>query len=802
MKKTKLIAVVLSLCMLLALVPVAALAAEFTDIDEATNENYAGAIERWSDEGVISGVGNDTFDPKGTMTRVQGFGIIANLLNLTEKADLSEYTDVPTDGWKADYLAKVVAAGIVTGYPDKTLRPEGELTREQMFVTIAKTLGVQPVETDDEEFEDIGEAADYAAPYINALHKMGAVNGSNGNVNPLDTLSREGAALLLDNLIGGYANTEGETVEIEKGKITLIVADNVAVTGEITEEDMPIVVAGQAGTVDMKEVTGDVAPTVNVTVPEVKIENAPVGTTVAAAEDVADVTVNDQNVAAGEEVVVPEPEPTPTPTIPTPPPTESVTAAAIDAIIEAGRVAVNEKMLVDNDNVPYAVIPKFTTSGTEVRNVIVTIYDGDVNIGAVKTDIMDVLVEKLQAASNQVTTVTAVKTINDTDVGEGTLGKTLTLSSNTPTDTDVYNFVKALIPDASGLGKIGGLVDKQGFTVEVDDVETGGFDTKVKYKVTFKMASLDDVIGEKIDGIGELMDYATLDWDAESHTLNVDISSNTTDINTVYQAIATPLCEAFNLVRGQLQTVQDAVNDQSGKTLDIQDAIKDTDLLDFIKGLQLVNSLDSSEKKDLTAVLATGKTSLIAALKGYQFEINVTAKSSLPTGASSGTQKYTIKFIAPALDTVIDAKIKEIDAEIDYANLTWTTDDHTLKVEITNGATQIGTVYNDIQKMLCDAFNESRNTLKTVEDALNQNEGKATLKLETALDGNALITFVKALKLQKTSSSSDTTTAGELLKQNAAISALDGYEFKINVTARGASESAVPYTISFTVQAA
>ncbi len=310
MKKTRILAVVLSLCMLLALVPVAALA-DFTDIDEATNENYAGAIERWSDEGVISGVGNDTFDPKGTMTRVQGFGIIANLLNLTEKADLSEYTDVPTDGWKADYLAKVVAAGIVTGYPDKTLRPEGELTREQMFVTIAKTLGIQPVETDDEEFEDIGEAADYAAPYINALHKMGAVNGSNGNVNPLETLSREGAALLLDNLIGGYANTEGETVEIEKGKITLVVADNVAVKGEITEEDMPIVVAGQAGTVDMKEVTGDVAPTVNVTVSDVTINDAPVGTEITATETAENVTANGIDVSSDpdKDVVVPEPEP-------------------------------------------------------------------------------------------------------------------------------------------------------------------------------------------------------------------------------------------------------------------------------------------------------------------------------------------------------------------------------------------------------------------------------------------------------------------------------------------------------------
>ena len=300
MKKTKLIAVVLSLCMLLALVPVAALAAEFTDADEVSNESYADAIDRWADEGVIKGNADGSFNPKGTMTRVQGFGIIANLLNLTEKADLSEYTDVPTDGWKADYLAKVVAAGIVTGYPDKTLRPEGELTREQMFVTIAKTLGIQPVETDDEAFEDIGDAAGYAAPYINALHKMGAVNGSNGKVNPLATLSREGAALLLDNLIGGYANADGETAVIAAGKITLIVADNAKVEG--TANELPIVIAGQAHIVDMRGVKG--AATVIVTVPGVEIRNAPVGTKVTVTEGVTGVRVNGRTVSGGQTITV------------------------------------------------------------------------------------------------------------------------------------------------------------------------------------------------------------------------------------------------------------------------------------------------------------------------------------------------------------------------------------------------------------------------------------------------------------------------------------------------------------------
>ncbi len=642
MKKTKLIAVVLSLCMLLALVPVAALAAEFTDIDEATNENYADAIDRWSGEGVISGVGNDTFDPKGTMTRVQGFGIIANLLNLTEKADLSEYTDVPTDGWKADYLAKVVAAGIVTGYPDKTLRPEGELTREQMFVTIAKTLGVQPVETDDEEFEDIGEAADYAAPYINALHKMGAVNGSNGNVNPLDILNRESAALLLDNLIGGYANTEGETVEIEKGKITLVVADNVAVKGEVTEEDMPIVVAGQAGTVDMKEVTGDVAPTVNVTVSDVTINDAPVGTTVSATETVENVTVGDQTVAAGEEVVVPEPEPEPTPVPVIPYNPNPITENTINDIIETGRQTVNGVM--KNNGVPYAEIPEITGSGSN-RAVTVNIYDGSTNVLTVYSHIVDKLVEALNAHSSEVTSITAKTAIEGAqkDGVDGVAYKnTLKLTGQQINQGDVILFVKALVGTEYHRGtEIKGLADKW-FEVEISDAGKDDVTTTVTYKVTFKMASLlDKVIDEEITATinPQMSAYATAEWDGPNHTLNVVIKHDaTTQVGQVYTDIEEFLCTAFNKARTTLTSVVDNLNPSGGegqaKLPDLNSDLTGTDLKTFVSKCKVKKDNDTQTVKDL---LVTSQ-GLITKLDGYHFEILVTAKGD------SSSQVYKIVF--------------------------------------------------------------------------------------------------------------------------------------------------------------
>lgn len=799
--KSRILATLLCLCLVFSLLPVSVLAADYDDTDGHWAENE---IDRWTEAGVVHGEGNGEFNPDGNMTRAEAAQVFVNLLKLKDKADITAYADVDPDAWYADAIAKVVKAGIMNGVASNAMAPEETLTREQMFVMMGRALGVEPADTCDKTFADGAETDSWAQGYINALVNMGVINGVDStHIAPLDDINRASVMKALDNLIGGYAYEEGQTVEIVEGKITLIVADDVTVTGT-ADPDLPIIVAGEAGTVDMKDVEGET--TVQVQVSDVAIENAPVGTEIKAAEDVENVTANDIDVSgdADKDVVIPEPEPS-TPSYPSYPstpstPTDTTTAETIDGIIETGRQAVNTKMV--KDNIPYAVIPEFEKSGSP-RKVTVTIYDSTTTVGAIYNDIVGTLVDALKNNASRVTSITAVTDIGGQTVTAETEGqnykKTIELNSNV-SNNDVILFVKALVgQEYHQATDIKGLVGKN-FVVEVSDSGKDDVPTTVQYKVTFEMASLDDVIAEKIQGIDDKMDYATLDWDADSHTLNVDINSSTTDINTVYQAIATPLCDAFNLVRGQLQTVQDAVKDQSGKTLDINDAIINTDLLEFIKALQLVNSLDSTEKKDLTAVLSSGRDSLIAALKGYQFEIQVTPKSSLPEGAST-LQKYTIKFIAPALDDVIAKEIPNISAKMKeqgYAYCEWDGTQHTLNVTITNGETPVGTVYNDIAGMLCTAFNESRNTLKSVKDALNSENG-SELKLDTALTDTALKEFVKGLKL-KNSTEEEAKALTDILKndQGLKISGLSGYHFEINVTTNG-QEEAVKYTISFTV---
>ncbi len=308
---------VLALVMVIALLPTAAFAADYTD----TTGNWAeAAIDRWTSEGIVEGNPDGTFAPDNNIKRSEFAKIVTNLIKITETADLSVYTDVDPNGWYVEALEGVVAKGIMKGTSATTLGPGKNLTREQMFVMICRALGVEPAETCEKDIPDAETASDWSIGYINALVNMGVINGVDaaGDVAPLADIQRGATMAVLDRLIGGYANEDGQTVEIVPGKITLVVADEVKIEGN-ADSNLPIVVAGGAAKVDMEGVEGEA--TVQVQVSNVAIENAPVGTEIVADETATGVTANGIDVSgdADKDIVIPGPT-TPAPSSPAPAP--------------------------------------------------------------------------------------------------------------------------------------------------------------------------------------------------------------------------------------------------------------------------------------------------------------------------------------------------------------------------------------------------------------------------------------------------------------------------------------------------
>ena len=311
--KKRILACFMAVCMLVCL-SVTASAADATYTDLTGYEWAEEAIYRWTEAGIVDGKGNNTFDPAGLLKRSEAAKIFANLLKLTEKSD-KVFVDVPGTEWFADYVALVNKAGIMNGMSETTFEPATPVSREMVFTMVCRALGIEGQETLNGTFEDAAQISEWAKKSVNALVNLGYVNGRTATtLAPQENMTRAEMMALLNKVIGVYATEAGVVVKVEGKGVALVVADDVKLEGEF---EGTVVVAAE-GEVDMAGVEG--AAKVVATVGKVSVVNAPVGTTVTAANGATGVTVNNTKVEADDSETVTEPVVTPDPVDPTPTP--------------------------------------------------------------------------------------------------------------------------------------------------------------------------------------------------------------------------------------------------------------------------------------------------------------------------------------------------------------------------------------------------------------------------------------------------------------------------------------------------
>ena len=230
-KKT--LALLLTLVMTFALLPVHVLATEFSDMPDNWSTT---ALEHAVSNGLLNGE-NGQIRPDDNLTRAQMAAIINRAFGSTEKADLSGYSDVHEYKWYYDDMAKAVQMGIFTGYNNK-LSPDNSITRQEVFVVLARAFKItagDPAVLSD--FEDTGAISSWAVDAVSALIEAGYVNGNNGKINPLSYITRAEFAQLMYNMAKVYISTEGTYPSISSGNVIINTPDvtlkDVNVTGDL-----------------------------------------------------------------------------------------------------------------------------------------------------------------------------------------------------------------------------------------------------------------------------------------------------------------------------------------------------------------------------------------------------------------------------------------------------------------------------------------------------------------------------------------------------------------------------------------
>ncbi len=155
-----------------------------TDFEDVSpSEWYSEDVYFLSTTGVVTGYGDETYQPSGDITRAEFLTMLMRTLEEEGYAsgdwscwDCVSFSDVNYYDWYGRYVYSADELGIITGYDDGTFEPNALITRAEAVSMIVGALEVADINADIDsremaEFTDVNsddwyfEAVDTARRY-------------------------------------------------------------------------------------------------------------------------------------------------------------------------------------------------------------------------------------------------------------------------------------------------------------------------------------------------------------------------------------------------------------------------------------------------------------------------------------------------------------------------------------------------------------------------------------------------------------------------------------------------------------
>lgn len=166
------------------------------------NEVPLPPLERADHFAYVSGYPDGTVQPQGDITRAEVATIFFCLLqdDAREQVWSTHYPfpDVVPNCWYSNRVATMSNAGVMVGYPDGTFRPNNKITRAE-FATVAAGFFHAP-EVSGDAFSDISDS--WARDYINRAAALGLISGDDdGKFRPNDYITRAEVMAILNRVL-------------------------------------------------------------------------------------------------------------------------------------------------------------------------------------------------------------------------------------------------------------------------------------------------------------------------------------------------------------------------------------------------------------------------------------------------------------------------------------------------------------------------------------------------------------------------------------------------------------------------
>ncbi len=162
-------------------------------------------IQPLVNQGIIKGFPDRTFKPDALMKRAEYAALLVKAFNPPAKRAAIKFTDVADNFWASQAIQQAYRGEFLSGFPDKTFKPNDNVQRVQVIVSLVNGLGLTGgILSDLNVYDDGGAIPDYGKDEIATATRNGLiVNYPNlKKLNPTrDATRAEVAAILYQALV-------------------------------------------------------------------------------------------------------------------------------------------------------------------------------------------------------------------------------------------------------------------------------------------------------------------------------------------------------------------------------------------------------------------------------------------------------------------------------------------------------------------------------------------------------------------------------------------------------------------------
>ncbi|WGV23578.1 DUF1565 domain-containing protein [Halotia branconii] len=153
------------------------------DLSDIGNHWASVFIRELVKQGIVSGFPDRTFRPDATMTRAQFAALLVKAFNPPVKRAAIKFKDVADSFWASKVIEQAYQGQFLSGFPDNTFAPNKNIERVQVIVSLINGIGLglsSNVATAIKAFDDQAKIPDYAKDEVaKAIGKQIIVNYPN-----------------------------------------------------------------------------------------------------------------------------------------------------------------------------------------------------------------------------------------------------------------------------------------------------------------------------------------------------------------------------------------------------------------------------------------------------------------------------------------------------------------------------------------------------------------------------------------------------------------------------------------------